>query len=464
MPGDEMKRHSIFLLLFIIIITACGDEPDDGPELVGQSSDPTVSNDVAANEADGDIETPLGNLPSPRNQELHLPATEALPGRLLYLQGNTDNPSNRIGPGGRLFLAAFDGSDPLQLAERISEASVMVSHDRSMVGYAAVDGFSWYLYIMDLDDQQPLQIYDLPNRFGFIEGWSPDMNWVLARANNTLIIASVDGTIQYEFPNAYIVWLEDSRALVADVDNFFNDSEQNLNALFIFNPVNDARVPLDLGISTISTDMFPGTTIQAMLQEQNTDLVATSTGGPSVFGFPLLLLDSETQLVIDSPAQVNATLHPCETWRIKEASFARDEEPAMIYESETTLSLNDFAPLGANTIVFTRWHMEDCDTQVESLRSEILKIDPDGEVQVLVDDVYPGISTSFMRATTGKRYAISPDRRFLAVITGSFTGMRSAITLVDLETGERVNVMKWQSSDANSFLIWEAFTAIFWVN
>ncbi|MCI0709327.1 MAG: hypothetical protein L0154_04110, partial [Chloroflexi bacterium] len=321
------------------------------------------------------------------------------------------------------------------------------------------------LYVMDLDDQQPIQIYHLRDRFGFIEGWSPDMNWVLARSNNTRIITSVDGTAQYTFPSSYVFWLEDSRALVVEVENFFNDRQQDLRDLFIFNPVTDERTVLNPTITTVSLSTFPGSTIQTMLREHNTSLVANSTGGPGVFGFPFLLLNSNIQLLLDSPNQVNATLNPCATWIINEIPLSNSGgEATTVYTLEDTLNLSDFAPVGEDSLLFTRWYMDNCDTQVESLRSEIIMVNTEGEAEVVVDDIYPGISTSFMRASTGKRYAISPDGRYLAAITGSFTGMKSAVSVVDLSTGNRVDVMAWQSADANSFLIWEAFTAIFWVN
>lgn len=458
-----MKQYTLLLLLSVIIITACGgSESRDGPGLVGQNTNPTPTV-VSSVNTTVDSESPLAALPDAKDQVLRLPDTDALPGRLLYLQGNTDNASLRIGPGGRLFLAKFDGSESVQLAERISESSVMVSHDRSMVGYAAVDGYRWYLYIMNLDDQQPVQIYHLRDRFGFIEGWSPDMKWVLVRSNNTGIITSVDGATQYTFPSSYVFWLEDSRALVVEVENFFDDSQQDLRDLFIFNPVTDERTALNPTITAVSLSTFPGSTIQTILREHGTSLVANSTGSPGVFGFPFLLLDSSIQLLLDAPDQVNATLNPCDTWTINEIPLSDTGEATTVYTLEDTLNLSDFAPVGDDSLLFTRWYMDNCDTQVESLRSEVIMVNAEGEAEVIVDDIYPGVSTSFMRASTGRRYAISPDGRYLAAITGSFTDMNSAITLIDLSTGDNVDVMTWQSADANSFLIWEAFTAIFWV-
>ena len=144
-----MKKQLIYLVLLVICLTACGSpEPATvkGAKTAnsfGENNNPTVTPAVLAADATASTVSLVSNIPAATDRTFALPTVEELDGQLLFVQGNTDNESRRLGPGGRMYLANFDGSMPVQLAERVSEASVLVSHDGSMVGYAAVDGRRW---------------------------------------------------------------------------------------------------------------------------------------------------------------------------------------------------------------------------------------------------------------------------------------------------------------------------------
>lgn len=457
------KRLLLICVLGGMVLTACdSDEVTNESGLEGaQNSTKTmipVTQSVSAT-----VSSPLDNIETAVDQVMQLPNTSVLKGHLVFVQGNTDNPSQRLGAGGRIFMAGFDGESPVQLAERVSEPSVILSPDQNYLGYMAVDGYSWYMYLLDLETMQFTPIYRLPNRFGTFQDWSPDSRWLLIRSNQDMMIISTDGQVEHDLGSSLVFWLEDGHALVLQIDDVFEWDEQSVNDVYLFDPQSGDREPIDIGLDRVATAQLPMAQIRSIVKQHDTDLVANIHGAAGVFGGPVVLTANDIQLRIVSP-RTNANLNPCDRWTIEKLPLEPGAEPEMLYSVDDTLSLSDYYFMSDGTLLFQRWYLEGCDSEVESLRGEVIALTPDGEASVVAKGLYAGISTGFLRGSTGKKYALSPEGRYLATITGSFSTLHSGITITDLETGTAVEVMSWTADDANRFLIWESINAVFWTN
>jgi hypothetical protein len=410
-------------------------------------------------------DSPLANLNISAVADDALPVIPEIDQRLLVVMGNTDSPSARLGPGGRLFLASFDGSEPVLLAERVSEPSVIVSPDRTKVAYVAVNGRRWYIYHMDLTTRQSVQLYQLADRFGFIVGWSPDGQWLLFRNGNAAVVSSLDGTIQHPLRGIRAFWLADNQVLGISEGLFFGGNQIDLSAIevFVLDPTTGERRPLEIDWSTITLDQFAVQRLGQLLADQGFTPASNLEGDAGVLGFPFIILDDqETVLVVDGNAFNNT--NDCDTWSINTLSLTTATAPMQIYNVENTLSLSDFQQTRDGSYYFVRWFLEDCIPQAENLRSAVVKLYPDGSVETLADDLYPGISTNFVRISTGHKYSISADERYVVWTSGSLENLTTTIMIKDMVTGTIAPLLTHTTADPNSFLIWEAYNAVFWVH
>ena len=468
-----MKRYWFLTIIMLMILSACGGDAkeldDSAGGLEGVASSSTDETSAKANKnttsTDTQVYSMIESIPNPTDQDFTMPHLDGLEGQLLFVQGNTDNQSPNLGPGGRMYLASFDGGTPVQLAERVSEPSVMVSPDGTMVGYAAVEGFSWYMYVMDLTTQEPIQLQKLANRFGFIEDWSPNMEWVLFRNNGNRLVVRVNGTDLQDLGNAFALWTTDNQLLVINVDQFFGDAQQErtVEQAYLLDPVTQNQTDLGLTDMLLTLANFQLNSLEPILAENNVELMPTSHGGAGVFGFPIVLMpDGDTQIWVEG-TQFTNNIEVCYSWALQSAALSDSSEPREIYRAEDTLGLTDFTQTADGGLIFQRWYLDECHSQPEALRGEIVNITPDGQSEIITDEIYPGISTAFLRASTGKKYTLSPDGRYMIWVGGSLESTASGIYLTDLASKQTAELMTWKASDVNRFLIWEAYNAVFWV-
>jgi hypothetical protein len=454
-------RHILsFLGACLLLLGAIGCESDNQPADVHADRTNDVEDSLA--QSNGDI---IAAVPPPKDRTFILPNIPQLEGRLLIVQGNTDNQSKRIGAGGKLHLARFDGQPPELLAERVSEPSVMASPSGQYVAYVGVEGYSWYLFHMDLQTREITPLQKLRNRFGFVQDWSPDEQWILFRNGGSATLSSIDGVSQFPLGEVLALWTTDNQLLVFALEDLtiFENVPLRVTDSYLLNPAAETEVPVDLGIEEIVLDAFPIERIIDWLQNsEGTAPAKTYAGGARVVGFPVLLMPDSAMLTLQSDVPPNSA-NVCNEWTVFRHEIGSNAPAQTLFHDNGTATVSDFIMDTHGHYLFQRWIMSTCRAEAENLRGEIIHVTTDGVMDVIVDDVYPGISTGLFRASTGQKFALSTDGQYMVYISGSLTTVTSNLKIINLETGSIAPLITWTADTPNDFLIWEAFNTVLWI-
>jgi hypothetical protein len=456
-----MKR--IFIMLLVIFISACGNGDSEGGKggLRGASSNRAVDNGIQS------ANSLISQIPAPVDQAGRLPDIEALSGRLIAVQGNTDELSRRIGQGGVIGTGRFDGELPRGIADRVHPTTVKVSRSGRYLGYTAVDNRIWKMYVVDLNlfDGDPsleegdyaVEVWEAPHAFGFVDGWSPDENWVMLRPAPNVVISSNDGSTQYELGPVFAFWLTDNRVLAIQPEQaFLNDIDGPVVDSFIFDPATDTRTQIDPGFTVINPFRFEPSNIINLLEVHNIVIYDHDEAWEDQFGKPFVSVGEHV-------LNVRYSQFPTLTRTCSDIVITHEESSTTLYEDTEVFTVTDFQIDAGGNIIFLKWIMEDCGFTIDRLKGEIISVSSEGEATVLADDVFIGKAFDNLRASIGKKFDISPDGQYMVYISGGIQTFNTTINLVDLQTGESAPLVTWTSGNSEDFLIREAFSAIFWL-
>ena len=473
-----MKRIVFLLLISMFILAACGggddDESDGGLEGVSSENTPTTVNEDSEDaESTGDSDTSdnlVANIPAIEANIFEMPTIDGLEGRLLFVQGNTKAPNPRDGDAGRLFLANFDGSQPQMLATRVYTTSLTLLPDQSKMFYVAIDGRSWYAYLLDLATLESTQLMRLEGQFGGISGWSPDGRWLTVNnpppVGSGQFLMNTDGSFNYKVGNGGIIWTKDSQFIFMGIQS---NSDFNAPPVFtsieLIDPVTQERTPLDLPINLEDLLNIPGNMFFEMLEDAGYGVVSNYATA-SLNGASMLLPDETTYLNVQALTPNNATTNSpvfCGQFELSEILLGSSETNTL-YEVNNTVTITDIQ-LHESGYFFQRWFLSNCEYGLDNLNIALEYVASDETAQVITSTLYPGtgVNPSFIRINNGFKYTVSPDGRYVIWIDGSFASITTTLKITDLETNETADLMTWTSSSANNFVIFDAFTSVLWV-
>lgn len=452
-----------FVLIFLaILLIACNSEGSDGSNggLRGASSNETTSEEIQS------TDSLISQIAAPVDQSGMLPKVDGLDGRIVFTQGNTNEISGRIGSGGVIGLAHFDGQPARLIADRVHPATVKVSPSGRYVGFAAVDFRTWKIYTVDLDffENDPsleeadylVPLWEGQHQFSFVDGWSPDENWVMLRPAPNVVISNNDGSIQYELGTVLAFWLTDNRVLAIELDQpAFNETDRQVIDSYIFNPATDTRTQIDPGFTVFNLLHFQASEMKNLLETHNLELFDYNESWHSQFGRPFAYVGEHF---------LNAIYNrlPTLSRTCNEVVLTSNITSSPLYVDSDIFALTDFQADASGNTLFLRWLMTECGFSIDQLTGEIVSISAEGELSVLARNVFIGKEFSSVRASVGKKFDLSPDGRHMIYISGGINSFNTTINLLDLETGASTPIASWTSGNSEDFIIREAYTSVFW--
>jgi hypothetical protein len=177
------------------------------------------------------------------------------------------------------------------------------------------------------------------------------------------------------------------------------------------------------------------------------------------------LLPDGTRVYIDLPLSFKTSaLEICGTWEIHQRPRESNEPADIIYMAADTTALTDLTVLPDGSLLFLRWAMTDCDF-TGAMQVELLRLVIGEDAAVIASPVDPGLNSNPNEIRTivmlrGRKYAVTPDGRFVFWIGGGFlVDGSSAIRVTDLETGAAVSLLTVTYSPSGE----GGFENVFWV-
>lgn len=488
---NKFFQPLVWCVFITLLLVACGsDRPDprlEAPKtgrnvLVGSASQEqneteseagetasTATDGAAESEASGAASSEafsLSQLPAPERGALTLPAAQLISGRLVFLRGNS------------LYLARFDGQPATPLAQGldIGEANwVSVTSDGTKAVYLLPESARFTgIMLTDLNTNQTIRLLREGGNFGIGPVLSPDGQWVLVSVFQfgtgvSSAAVRVDGSQTVEIPgndNINPQWTLDNQIVY-----FERTGDDGLTPVSLLNLTTGESTPLG-----VSVDLQSQFDLRTLLS-QTTDVqlsIFRNVYVHSNFGALFDPATDEFYSPVSSQVFTNigqATIDTCATWTIQRSPAANPAQFTVLAEFPQTMLLSDLQLLeeeGANTLFFLRWYFPDDCTEIgadaSNLRIQLVQWRNGSEPEVLIEGLDPGVNRNlgFIRGTTGQKYAISPDRRFIMWIGGNAS--ESALHLFDREAGQSVAVLiEQQTGTVNSFLENQVFQTIFWI-
>ncbi len=472
-----MKRLVFLLLISLFILVACGggdeDDSDGGLEGVSDENTPTTSVDNTDSNDSGDTvdnnmasDSLVANIPDPQANIFEMPAVEGLPGQLIFVQGNTTSVLPSDGDAGRIFLANFDGSQPQMLATRVYTTSVSLSPDKSKIFYMAVEGRSWYAYLLDLNTLESTQLLHLQNQFGGVSGWSSDGTWLTVinppPVGDGQYLVSADAATNLELGNGGILWLDNNQLIYTAMEGGGFNGPPTFVGVELVDPTTQERTPIELPISLDEIPTLTGTEYSQILAELGFTPISNFSVSAQNAG-STLLPGGESYLNVQAQTATASAPSTCDEFKVEEIMIGTEETTAL-YTVKDTLALTDLQVYGDGYLV-ERWSLNDCNFGLDNLNVSLEYFKANAEPQVLVEHLYPGtdVNLSFVRINSGAKYTLSPDERYIIWIDGSFGSLTTTLKIMDLATQETADLMTWTASSTNRFVIFDAFSSVLWV-
>lgn len=419
-----------FILIAVLVIGACSSKEEAKVE--GSSANNDIGGQVGAEDLDDTSvsddnallaqDSPLDGIIPQDPGATALPIINGVEGGLLIVGDET------------LAYARFDGELVTLIHEEVNPFTVEVLPQNRVgfIGRQSDGGRGESVYIYDLDLGEMNTELEL-NAGGAIVGWSDDGSWLSIgefQNNAQVIVMSTDGSFRSEdISNGFdMAWMTDNTAmfLVRDPDDSFNPF-----ALRHYDPTTDTTTDLDIPV----------------VQGLNVN-VATFEAELAALGYLIsdayLHFDRQDEnnedrwfiALPDELATNNQVL--CETWNV--FRFNREDgSDEIIIGVEVTHRLSDINLLPDGSALLLRWYREGCAIS-SALQAELLRISPDGNSTVVVDNVLVD-SNSVQNFNLDRRYTVSSNGRY--VIWASQAGntlQDPAIDMIDLETGSQLRL------------------------
>lgn len=414
------------------MLTACGEEKkasieanrraEPSTNAGGEALENTGSNAAPVEEISGP--SPLDNLPEPMPDTGILPALDIEGGLLLVLY--LGDPA--------LFLARFDGQEPVLINERMDAINVEVSPDGRWLAYTGAGDISRNsLIVYDLETMTQVNEMRLSNN-GHILGWSADSEWLAAgvqSGTNSLALVKADGSSEPQFLTTTweAAWLNDGTMAVlhreAGNGNFVPTS------ILRHDPATNTTTTLEIPVeANPAHNIF----------DYEADLLTAGfTLAPDFiyFGMTQQLSDG-TRLALRFPQDQSATA-VCDTWNIEHI----DPEAAtvtMAYSAEDTHSVSNLTLLPDDSYLLIRWYHPDCSFG-EPIVGELLHVWLDGRVELVTDTIMADEIQINLFQNNERHFTVSPNGRFVVWISHDGGLNATTLEMIDLQTGARGRLM-----------------------
>lgn len=470
-----MKPHYWFFSAIILafLLAACGGGGDDEGGLqsanntsVSNSDNQTVidSNDDAPEDT---LNTSFSNAPLITTNERAIPEVAELDGTVILVQGDMNADHLLRGTGGTIYITQFDGSEPEPIIDRVYAATVTLSPDKRFLVFNASEGRRRYVYSLEIATREVRQLALLSNQFGFVNGWSPDGEWItLTPFQQGVIVTRLDGTSSFELGQGASLWTTDGQVIFFEIDNFFqfnNPNPPELVGMQLVDPSTAEATDVEFEFTTTDTSL--GTLI-ASAEAAGFDVAPTfhfSAHFPATY-----LTEDERLFNIQGVTPSNTdgffgTPPHCGQWQM---SYAGGSEAGLniFLDVQDTAFISDIYR-EAERVFYERWYFPDCHLAEGNLVVALESVIPGEDPQVITDDIYPGvdINLGFLRANSGRRYAVSPDQQYVAWISGSLASNNTKLNVTHIDSGDTITILEWQAANSNSFLATEALNAVFWI-
>lgn len=437
------------LLLIVVLLGACGGD-DDGGTLRNERSDNNDSSSVSS----GNVETVQADA-----VDIDLAGN-----RLLVTHGRKIEIRDLVNP-------------PIVFGADVAPPTVTVFPDQ--ITYAAGTGRYQY-FSVDLMTYQPQSLIRVSGQYAFATGFSPDGEWVLIdNPPDGYYLATTDGSGDRRkvasWPGGTALWLSDGTVLVVELDVppglFSVPPDAQIESVSVYDPSIQESTELGQDVVNLVTQYGLANLTNPFGNPSNAfDLAALLNEL-----LPAPLLGTEGVIFPDEgivvPVQITengflfgfATPVFCAEWVLNR--FFPDGTSAMLYTAPETLFLNAPVVLPDGSIAFERWYLENCDTA--SRHAELLMIRPDGDIQVITDEIDPGDSQnySFFFGDTGPRTNMSPDGRYIAWIGGGLDAGYSTLNLYDVAQNVNIELERVLRDASNyaTFHLDAAFQAVAWL-
>lgn len=435
-----------FLMVIILILSACGGE--DEPTTEGSN---TTSNDIPSPQSsarDQNISNPIANTST--QAQVGFGTLEDTNDWLLYVEGDS------------LYLARFDGSEPTLISEFVHPPSVVIALGGGQVSYNAGERRR-SVYMMDLETLEVNGSIRVSSQFAAMGPWSPDGQWMTLFDFPAVYVADTSATDKFRVGSiqnsAYAqFWLADSTLLTIETPNGTGvtdvrhidlttreeieiDEASEQNIIFAFNNQPD----------------LAGT---VAFQETVSSELGVAVANP-------IVLDPETTNinVVAPPANNQGVPDRCGTFEIQEQPLDTDAEPTTLATIEESVFITNQARLDDGNILFVRWYFENCDSV--TMRAALMRLDPDGSLDVITDELDPGTSPnlSFFFGETGNRVSITSDQNYVVWFGGGFSADEATLNITRLDTMETTVLKRNERTSANNstFHLDSVFNYVSWL-
>ncbi|MCQ3932021.1 MAG: hypothetical protein DPW16_16345 [Chloroflexi bacterium] len=447
----------ILLLTATLLLGACGDEEEPSVQSASSNRPTATTSDsqTAGNDETGSADSPLAQLPEPIDGQVSLPVIDSISGGLLFTQGYYGTAGTQLST---LYFMRFGETEAHMIAEGVNPTTVSVSPDYKKVFYSTSGVRNRRVFVADLTTLEATDLGRMQGVVANIVGWTPDSVLyaeIQIRGDGPVadfFLAKQDGSGVVDVSPEGVM-----SGVLADGTLLLNAVSEDQTALTLnrYDPATETST--EIGTVALDNENF-GATILAIidtLQTQGLDLSDTFfTNGSVRSGDDILL----TQLA--SPAPGGVAL--CGLWEISKVGIP---ESTLVYSIEDATLLSHLRVLPDGSLLMLHWWLEDCN--INELHNEILHVSTDGQSSVSVAEIDPGteVNLSFLAGSSGQKYDVTPDGRYVLWIGGGLRAGYSAVNVTDLQTDTTATLMRqMQSGSADSFLENQIFSNVFWIN
>lgn len=391
-----MKRLLLYLLLSVLLLSACGEEEQ-------------VS-----------LESGSGNDVTPTEEEASELSVGDAGGTLIYVQDS------------ELVVWSLNQT-PVTVAGGVVPDDVFVSPDERYLIYFMNPprrGDPTELRSLDLETMEDWQLLPLG---GLSQGiwrveWSPDQTWLLVQTNARLYVVSVDGEQSEMLARTFTYspfWLADNTVLIANME------DDELLGLQHYDPATGTMTDIDIA-------ELPS------LDDMETMLTALDEMGYQLAAPPTLEAPTNTFDTVPPPGYDFNALLRCGVWQVQ-------REETVLYEGVDVAYMGEPTDLGDGTALVVEWRYPDC--RYADLSARLLRVRPDEPAEVITEGLFPGDSMDarFSAWSEINRYALTADQSYLFWLGGTIGRTGGSLNLTDLQTGDTIQL---QQADIFTNIIW----------
>ncbi len=446
----------VLAIIAAMLLGACADEEEPSVQSVAEDrSTATTTDDQTTGANAAGTDSPLAQLPEAVDGQVSLPVIEGVSGGLLFTQGYYGTAGTQLST---LYFMRFGEAEPRLIAEGVNPTTVSVSPDYKKVFYSTSGIRNRRVFVADLTTFEVTDLGRMQGVVANIIGWTPDSVLyaeIQIRGDGPVadfFLAKQDGTGVVDVsPEGFLSGtLADGTLLLSAISE-----DQTTLILNRYDPA--TATSTEIGSVPIDNNNF-GATIVAVINTLQTQGLALSDSF-----FTNTSIQSGEDIIfttLASPAPGGVAL--CELWEVRKAGVP---ESPLIYSIEDATLLSHLQALPDGSLLMLHWWLEDCN--ISELHNEILHVSADGQSAVSLTEIDPGteVNLSFLAGSSGQKYDVTPDGRYVLWLGGGLQAGYSAVNITDLQTNATATLMRQtQSGSADSFLENQIFSNVFLIN